>query len=123
MLFLFLAAMFGLVLSENLIWMYFFWEVTSVISFLLIGYTRTEEAVNNSFRALWMNLVGGFGFAIAIAVAAATLGTAGGGCPDRSGDPCGVVGAGRAHKIRAAAVFFLAAGRDGRSDSVERAFT
>lgn len=75
MLFLFLAAMFGLVLSENLIWMYFFWEVTSVISFLLIGYTRTEEAVNNSFRALWMNLVGGFGFAIAIAVAAATLGT------------------------------------------------
>ena len=36
MLFLFLAAMFGLVLSLNLIWMYFFWEVTSVISFLLM---------------------------------------------------------------------------------------
>ena len=66
MLFLFLAAMFGLVLSENLVWMYFFWEVTSVVSFLLIGYTRTEEAVNNSFRALWMNLLGGFGFAAAI---------------------------------------------------------
>lgn len=66
MLFLFLAAMFGLVLSENLVWMYFFWEVTSVVSFLLIGYTRTEEAVHNSFRALWMNLLGGFGFAIAI---------------------------------------------------------
>src|SRR5699024_3247861 len=32
----------------------------------LIGYTRTEEAVNNSFRALWMNLLGGFGFAAAI---------------------------------------------------------
>ena len=75
MLFLFLAAMFGLVLSENLVWMYFFWEITSVVSFLLIGYTRTEEAVNNSFRALWMNLLGGFGFAIAIAVAAGTLGT------------------------------------------------
>ena len=66
MLFLFLAAMFGLVLSENLVWMYFFWEVTSVVSFLLIGYTRTEEAIGNSFRALWMNLLGGFGFAIAI---------------------------------------------------------
>ena len=76
MLFLFLAAMFGLVLSENLIWMYFFWEITSVISFLLIGYTRTEEAVHNSFRALWMNLLGGLGFAIAIAVAASTLGSA-----------------------------------------------
>ena len=67
MLFLFLAAMFGLVLSENLVWMYFFWEITSVVSFLLIGYTRTEEAVDNSFRALWMNLLGGCGFAVAIA--------------------------------------------------------
>lgn len=75
MLFLFLAAMFGLVLSENLVWMYFFWEVTSVVSFLLIGYTRTEEAVHNSFRALWMNLLGGLGFAIAIVYSAATGGT------------------------------------------------
>ena len=72
MLFFFLAAMIGLVLSENLVWMYFFWEITSVISFLLIGYTRTEEAVHNSFRALWMNLLGGLGFAIALVVAAHT---------------------------------------------------
>ena len=70
MLFLFLAAMFGLVLSENLVWM-----ITSVVSFLLIGYTRTEEAVGNSFRALWMNLLGGFGFAVAIAYAARACGT------------------------------------------------
>ena len=75
MLFLFLAAMFGLVLSENLIWMYFFWEVTSVVSFLLIGYTRTEEAVGNSFRALWMNLLGGCGFAVAIAYVTLTGGS------------------------------------------------
>ena len=66
MLFLFLAAMFGLVLSQNLVWIYFFWEITSVISFLMIGYTRTDEAVNNSFCALWMNLLGGLGFAVAI---------------------------------------------------------
>ena len=65
-LFIFLGAMFGLIFSDNLIWMYFFWEITSVSSFLLIGYTRTEEAVNNSFRALWMNLLGGLGFCIAI---------------------------------------------------------
>ena len=75
MLFLFLGAMMGLVASENLVWMYFFWEITSVISFLLIGYTRTEEAVNNSFRALWMTMLGGLGFAVAIAVAAATIGS------------------------------------------------
>src|SRR5699024_9918448 len=58
-----------------LIWMYFFWEITSVISFLLIGYTRTDEAVTNSFRALWMNLLGGLGFAVAIALSALDLGT------------------------------------------------
>ncbi len=66
MLFVFLGAMFGLVLSESMTWMYFFWEITSVCSFLLIGYTRTDEAVHNSFRALWMNLLGGLGYAVGI---------------------------------------------------------
>ena len=66
LLYVFLGAMFGLVLSNDLIWMYFFWEITSVISFLLIGYTRTEEAIHNCFRALWMNLLGGCGFAAGI---------------------------------------------------------
>lgn len=66
MLFVFLGAMFGLVFSANLTWMYFFWEITSICSFLLIGYTRTPEATENSFRALWMNLLGGVGFAAAI---------------------------------------------------------
>ena len=75
MLFLFLAAMFGLVFSQSLIWMYFFWEITSVISFLMIGYTRTEEAIENSFSALWMNLLGGLGFSVAIALLAFTNGS------------------------------------------------
>ncbi|HJA12528.1 MAG TPA: NADH-quinone oxidoreductase subunit L [Candidatus Mediterraneibacter merdipullorum] len=75
MLFLFLAAMFGLVLSQNLVWIYFFWEITSVISFLMIGYTKSQEAVNNSFCALWMNLLGGLGFAVAIFVMAQLHGT------------------------------------------------
>ncbi len=66
MLFVFLGAMMGLVTSDNLSWMYFFWEITSVCSFLLIGYSGTGEAVTNSFRALWMNLLGGLGFMIAI---------------------------------------------------------
>ena len=64
--FLFLAAMFGLVFSNNIIWVYFFWEVTTLCSFLLIGYTKTEEATNNAFSALWMNLLGGVAFAGAI---------------------------------------------------------
>lgn len=64
--FLFLFAMFGLVLSNNLLWMYFCWELTSLCSYLLIGYTKTTEAIKNSFRALAINLGGGLVFAIAI---------------------------------------------------------
>ena len=66
MMYVFLGAMFGLVCSSNLSWLYFFWEITSLISFLLIGYTKTSEAIKNSFRALWMNLLGGCGFCAAI---------------------------------------------------------
>ncbi len=66
MLFLFMAAMYGLISSDNISWIFFFWEITSTVSFLLIGYTRKEEAVNNSFKALWMNLLGGCGFTVAI---------------------------------------------------------
>lgn len=75
MIFVFFGAMFGLVFSQSLIWLYFFWEITSVTSFLLIGYTRTEEAINNSFKALWMNLLGGCGLAAAIAVGILGYGT------------------------------------------------
>jgi ech hydrogenase subunit A len=64
--FVFLSAMFGLVFANNIIWVYFFWEVTTLCSFLLIGYTKTEEATNNAFNALWMNLLGGIAFAGAI---------------------------------------------------------
>jgi len=74
-LFIFLGAMYGFVLSESLLWIDFFWELTSVCSFLLIGYTRTEEAVNNSFRALWMNLLGGTFLAVGIAYFAANTGS------------------------------------------------
>ncbi len=66
LLFVFLGAMFGLITSDNLAWIFFFWEITSVTSFLLIGYPRSEESVTNSFRALWMNLLGGCGFTFAI---------------------------------------------------------
>ena len=68
LLFLFLAAMFGIVVSNNLVWLYFFWEITTLCSFFLIGYTKTQEAINNSFRALIFNLVGGLAFVLAIVV-------------------------------------------------------
>jgi ech hydrogenase subunit A len=64
--FLFLTGMYGLVLSNSVQWMYFFWEITTFCSFLLIGYTRTPEAVNNSFRTVILNMIGGITFQIAI---------------------------------------------------------
>ena len=66
LLFLFLSAMFGIVFSNNLVWLYFFWEITTLCSFLLIGFTKTQEATNNAFRAIVMNLLGGLGFVLAI---------------------------------------------------------
>ncbi len=70
LLFVFLSAMFGIVLSNNLVWMFFFWEITTLCSFALIGYTRTEEARNNSFRQLILNLVGGIAFIAALIILA-----------------------------------------------------
>jgi ech hydrogenase subunit A len=65
--FLFLSAMFGVVLCNNLVWLFFFWEITTLCSFLMIGYSKTEEAKRNAFRALGMNLIGGLGFALGLA--------------------------------------------------------
>lgn len=64
--FIFLSAMFGIVFANNLLWLYFFWEVTTLCSFILIGYKETEESKNNAFRALEFNLVGGLAFALGI---------------------------------------------------------
>ncbi|HEX2955156.1 MAG TPA: NADH-quinone oxidoreductase subunit L [Bacillota bacterium] len=65
-LFLFLSAMNALAMTNNLSWMMFFWEVTTLCSFLLISHDGNEQAVKNAVRALWINLLGGVGFVLAI---------------------------------------------------------
>lgn len=74
-LFVFMSAMFGIVFSNNLLWLYFFWEVTTLCSFLLIGYTQTDVARNNAFKALTMNLMGGLAFVIAVVFLHRSTGT------------------------------------------------
>lgn len=59
---LLLGAMHGIVFSNNLYWLYFFWEVTTLCSYELIGHDETEISIKNSLTALWMNLVGGVAF-------------------------------------------------------------
>ncbi|OEU50411.1 MAG: NADH dehydrogenase, partial [Desulfobacterales bacterium S3730MH5] len=73
--FLFFSAMYGIIFSNNITWIYFFWEITTLCSFIMIGYPQTEEAVHNSFLALWMLLLGGLGFAAAILYASSVCGT------------------------------------------------
>jgi len=64
--FLFLGAMNGLVLANDLMFVYFFFEVTTLCSFLLIRHDQTERAIKNAVRALWMNSLGGIAFALAL---------------------------------------------------------
>jgi len=71
----FLGAMNGLVLANNLVWLFFFWEVTTLCSYLLIAHDGTLEALDSAYRALWMNMLGGVAFALGIAVLAHALGT------------------------------------------------
>jgi ech hydrogenase subunit A len=59
---LLLGAMQGLVFSNSLYWLYFFWEITTLCSYELIRYDGTEIAVRNAVTALWMNLLGGVAF-------------------------------------------------------------
>lgn len=67
-LFVFMSAMFGIVICNEMTIMLFCWEVTTLCSFILIGYTKTPEAKANSFRALTINAGGGLLFAIGITV-------------------------------------------------------
>jgi len=72
---MFMASMLGLVLSDNIISIFIFWELTSISSFFLIGFNNENATSRNSaMRALGITGLGGL-FLLAGAIA---LGTAGG---------------------------------------------
>ncbi len=75
LMFVFLSAMFVIVFSNNMVWMFTGWEVTTVCSFLLIAYTRTEEAIKNAFRQIIMNMLGGIAFLAALWLIVLQFGT------------------------------------------------
>ena len=57
----FMGAMLGIVLSGNLIQLVFFWELTSLFSFLLISYRhQTAQARDGARMALFITSAGGF---------------------------------------------------------------
>ncbi len=63
---MFLGAMNGLVFANNLLWLGFFWEMTTLACWGLIRHDETPIAITNAFRALWMCLIGSVGFSLAI---------------------------------------------------------
>jgi len=73
--FVFLSAMFGVFFSNSLPLLLLFWEITTLCSFLLIGYNGTAESRGKAFLALTLNLLGGLAFAGAIFFLASTAGT------------------------------------------------
>jgi ech hydrogenase subunit A len=74
LIFLFLSAMNGIVLCNAFTSMLFFWEMTTLCSYLLIRYSGQAEAVENSDLALALNVVGGVLFTGALLCLALGLG-------------------------------------------------
>jgi multicomponent K+:H+ antiporter subunit A len=75
--FLFMFAMLGLVLAGNLILLFIFWEITSVVSFLLVAYKyKSEEARRGAFKALLITGTGGVALLIGIILIFSVTGSA-----------------------------------------------
>ena len=60
-LFLFMTAMMGLVLSDNMLLLFIFWELTSISSFFLIGFNNdNKDSRKSAMTALTITGMGGF---------------------------------------------------------------
>ncbi|WP_081602138.1 Na+/H+ antiporter subunit A [Corynebacterium halotolerans] len=63
----FAMAMFGLVTSDNFLLMYVFWEITSVLSFLLVGYYGERASSRRAAgQALMVTVMGGLAMLVGI---------------------------------------------------------
>lgn len=62
---MFMGAMLGLVMSDSLVSLFAFWELTSVTSFLLIGFDHQREAARRAaIQALLVTGIGGLGLIV-----------------------------------------------------------
>jgi len=73
---LFMGAMLGLVMSDNLIAMYGFWELTSLSSFLLIAFWyRREKSQAGALKSMLITVFGGFAMLAGILLLREATGT------------------------------------------------
>ncbi|WP_346959365.1 Na+/H+ antiporter subunit A [uncultured Arthrobacter sp.] len=72
----FAGAMFGLVTADDLLLMFIFWELTTVLSYLLIGYARTRlSARRSALQALIVTTAGGLAMLVGLIMLGSTAGT------------------------------------------------
>ncbi|MBF8258570.1 MAG: hypothetical protein HW377_944 [Actinobacteria bacterium] len=73
---LFTGSMLMLVMSDNLLMMFVFWEAVGLCSYLLIGFTYERKAAGDAaVKAFWVNRIGDAGFLLAVMLAWTTFGT------------------------------------------------
>ena len=71
----FSGAMFGLVVSDNMLVLYVFWELTTVLSFLLVGhYAERASSRKAAVQALLVTTAGGLAMLVGIIVLGTHLG-------------------------------------------------
>ncbi|MGJ8676305.1 MAG: hydrogen gas-evolving membrane-bound hydrogenase subunit E [Akkermansiaceae bacterium] len=72
----FMFAMVGLAFSDHLLLIFVFWELTSIISYLLIGFNHTQEtARKNALQALLVTGLGGMALLAGLILLANATGT------------------------------------------------
>ena len=72
----FMLAMIGLVVSDNLLALFVFWELTTITSYLLIGFSHdTAKARRSALQALLMTGIGGLALLAGIILIGTTAGT------------------------------------------------
>lgn len=72
----FAGAMFGLVTSDDLLMLFIFWELTTILSYLLIGYARTRLAARRSaLQALMVTTAGGLAMLVGLIILGQAAGT------------------------------------------------
>jgi len=73
---LFLFSMLGIVLADNFVMMFIFWELVGLSSYILIGhYFKKESAADAAKQAFIVNRIGDFGFMLGILLLWAATGT------------------------------------------------
>ncbi|MDR7083542.1 multicomponent Na+:H+ antiporter subunit A [Arthrobacter ginsengisoli] len=72
----FAGAMFGLVTADDLLLLFIFWELTTVLSYLLIGYARTRlSARRSALQALVVTTAGGLSMLVGLIILGFNAGT------------------------------------------------